>query len=74
MVLVGGGFKDVFIFTPKIGEDSHFDEHGSVEKSGPSLETSPSFSQQRHARLNHGMEGRVSRFCLDPTHQKSCEF
>ena len=23
--LLGGGFKDFFIFTPKIGEDSHFD-------------------------------------------------
>ena len=24
---LGGGFKDVFIFTPKIGEDSHFDSY-----------------------------------------------
>ena len=24
---LGGGFKYFFIFTPKIGEDSHFDEH-----------------------------------------------
>ena len=25
--LLGGGFKYVFMFTPIIGEDSHFDEH-----------------------------------------------
>ena len=24
---LGGGFKCVFMFTPKPGEDSHFDEH-----------------------------------------------
>ena len=24
---LGGGFKDLFIFTPKIGEDFHLDEH-----------------------------------------------
>ena len=24
---LGGGFKYLFVFTPKIGEDSHFDEH-----------------------------------------------
>ena len=24
---LGGGFKYFFIFTPKIGEDSHIDEH-----------------------------------------------
>ena len=24
---LGGGFKYFFIFTPKIGEGSHFDEH-----------------------------------------------
>ena len=36
--LLGGGFKHFFIFIPKIGEDSNFDEHifqmSSVENPG----------------------------------------
>ena len=26
-VPLAGGFKDFFIFTPNLGEDSHFDDH-----------------------------------------------
>ena len=60
--LLGGRFKYVFMFTPKIGEDSHFDEH-IFQMCGK--QTTNQFISQRWASRLHAFPFNTPKATLD---------